>query len=62
MASAVGVMKMSNELIFDTSQHANKLKAAGVPEKQAEAQVEMMREIIDDKLATKKMWLWLKKI
>ncbi|CAL7964149.1 conserved hypothetical protein [Gammaproteobacteria bacterium] len=54
MASAVGIIKMSNELIFDTLQHANKLKAAGVPEKQAEAQVEMMREIVDDKLATKK--------
>ena len=36
---------MNNERSFDTLQYANKLKAAGVPEKQA--------EIIDSKLATK---------
>lgn len=53
MASAVGVMKMSYEQIFDTLKYANKLKAVGVPEKQAEAQVEMLAEIMDDKLATK---------
>jgi hypothetical protein len=53
MTSAVGVMKMSCEQIFDTLKYANKLKAVGVPEKQAEVQVEMLAEIMDDKLATK---------
>lgn len=47
-------VKMNNNRIFDTLQQANRLKAAGVPDKQAEAQVEMMAEIIEDKLATKK--------
>lgn len=46
-------MKMGNELIFDTLQYANRLKDAGVPEKQAEVQIEMIREIMDDKLTTK---------
>lgn len=54
MTSAVGVIKMSNELIFDTLQYANRLKAVGVPEKQAEVQAEALREIMDNKLATKK--------
>lgn len=54
MISSVGVMKMGSELIFDTLQYANRLKAAGVPEKQAEAQAEALREIMDAKLATKK--------
>lgn len=45
--------KMNNNRIFDTLQYANRLKAAGVPEKQAEVQVEMMAEIIEDGLATK---------
>ncbi len=48
-----GSLKMSGERIFDTLQYANRLKAVGVPEKQAEVQAEMMAEIIDDKLATK---------
>ncbi|MEI8054579.1 MAG: DUF1640 domain-containing protein [bacterium] len=46
--------KMSNERSFDTLRYANRLKAAGVPEKQAEVQAEMMAETIEDKLATKK--------
>jgi hypothetical protein len=46
--------KMSNTRIFDTLQYANKLKAVGVPEKQAEVQAEAMLEIIEDKLANKK--------
>lgn len=35
-------------------QYANRLKAVGVPEKQAEVQAEALREIMDNKLATKK--------
>lgn len=46
-------IKMSSELIFDTLQYAKKLKAAGVPEKQAEVHAEAMVELIDNKLATK---------
>jgi len=40
-------------LVFDTLQYANKLKAAGVPDKQAEVQAEAMAEIVEEKLATK---------
>jgi len=46
------VIKMGKQN-FDTLQYANRLKAVGVPEKQAEVQAEMLAEIIDDKLATK---------
>jgi hypothetical protein len=38
---------------FDTLGCFEKLKAAGVPEVQAKAQVEVLREVIEDKLATK---------
>ncbi|CAL7964141.1 conserved hypothetical protein [Gammaproteobacteria bacterium] len=48
------VIRMSNEKNFDTLKYANRLKAVGVPEKQAEVQAETMAEIIEDKLATKK--------
>jgi hypothetical protein len=48
------MLKVSHNRIFDTLQYANKLKAVGVPEKQAEVQAEVMADIIDDKLATKK--------
>lgn len=41
-------------LVFDTLQYANKLKAAGVPDKQAEVQAEAMAEIVEDKLTSKK--------
>ena len=44
---------MGNERSFDTLQYANRLKAVGVPEKQAEVQAEMLAETIDSKLATK---------
>ncbi|MEI8055326.1 MAG: hypothetical protein WCH10_04950 [bacterium] len=44
---------MSNERNFDTLQYANRLKAVGVPEKQAEVQAEVMAETIEGKLATK---------
>lgn len=53
---------MSNTaLIFDTLRYANKLKAAGVPEKQAEVQAETLAEIIDERLATKQDLEALKK-
>ena len=47
------VITMGNERSFDTLQYANRLKAVGVPEKQAEVQAEVLAEIIDSKLATK---------
>lgn len=40
-------------LTFDTLAYANKLKQAGVPEKQAEIQAETMAEILHNDLATK---------
>lgn len=40
-------------LAFDTLAYAKKLKAAGVPEQQAEVQAEAFAEIIDERLATK---------
>lgn len=52
---------MSNKRNFDTLRYANRLKAVGVPEKQAEMQAEMQAEtidkideIIDEKIATKR--------
>jgi hypothetical protein len=39
---------------FDTLGYFEKLKAAGVPEAQAKVQTEALREIIEDKLVTKK--------
>lgn len=46
---------MSNymALTFDTLAYANKLKAVGFSEKQAEVQAEAMAELIVDHLATK---------
>ena len=38
---------------FDTLGYFEKLKAAGVPEAQAKAQIEVIREVVEDKLATK---------
>jgi len=38
---------------FDTLSYVKKLKAAGVPEKQAEVQAETFAEIIEERLATK---------
>ena len=38
---------------FDTLGYFEKLKAVGVPEEQAKVQTEALREIIEDKLATK---------
>jgi len=45
--------KMSNEHNFDTLKYANKLRAVGITEKQAEVFAETMAETIDSKLATK---------
>ena len=39
---------------FDTLGYFEKLRAAGVPEAQAKVQTEALREIIEDKLATRK--------
>ena len=38
---------------FDTLGHFEKLKSAGMPEAHAKALVEVLREVIEDKLATK---------
>jgi hypothetical protein len=40
-------------MAFDTLQYANRLRAAGVSEEQAEVHAEALAEIIDEKLATK---------
>ena len=44
---------MPGAITFDTLAYVKKLKAAGVPEKQAEVQAETFAEIIDEKVATK---------
>lgn len=40
-------------ILFDTLAYSKKLKAAGVPEPQAEAHAEALAETIENKLATK---------
>jgi septal ring factor EnvC (AmiA/AmiB activator) len=45
---------MARTVNFDTLAYANKLKQAGVPDKQAEAQSEALAEIFDYQAATKK--------
>lgn len=40
-------------LAFDTLAYSKKLKAAGVPEQQAEVQAEAFAEIIEERLGTK---------
>lgn len=47
-------MSSSHAILFDTLAYANKLKNAGVPDKQAEAQSEALAHIFDYKAATKK--------
>jgi len=49
---SVGEAAMSTTT-FDTLGYFEKLKAAGIPEAHAKAQVEVIREVIEDKLATK---------
>lgn len=42
-----------SDITFDTLQYTKKLREAGVPEQQAEIQAEALKELIEDKLATK---------
>jgi hypothetical protein len=51
---------MTSTITFDTLAYVKKLKAAGVPEKQAEVQAETFAEIIEDRIATKHDILLLK--
>ncbi|MBF0133493.1 MAG: DUF1640 domain-containing protein [Magnetococcales bacterium] len=44
---------MSTAIAFDMLAYAKRLKAAGVPESQAEVHAEAMAELIEDRLATK---------
>ena len=44
---------MPSSIAFDTLSYVKKLKAAGVPEQQAEVQAETFNEIIEERLATK---------
>ena len=46
---------------FDTLSYAKKLKAAGMPDQQADVQAEALFELVDEKLATKKDLELLKK-
>ena len=39
---------------FNASKHVEELREAGVPDKQAEAQVRLLNDIIDSDLATKR--------
>ena len=43
-----------SETTFDTLKYAKKLVKAGFTEQQAEVQAEAIKELIDDKLATKR--------
>ena len=43
-----------SETTFDTLKYAKKLIKAGFTEQQAEVQAEAIKELIDDKLATKR--------
>jgi hypothetical protein len=45
---------MAHAVLFDTLAYANKLKEAGVPDKQAEAQCAALVELFDYQAATKK--------
>ncbi|MBF0133489.1 MAG: DUF1640 domain-containing protein [Magnetococcales bacterium] len=44
---------MSPAIAFDTLAYAKRLKAAGVPESQAEVHAGAMVELVEDRLATK---------
>ncbi len=48
-------------LAFDTLAYSKKLKAAGVPEKQAEVQAEAFAEIIEERLTTKQDIMMLRR-
>jgi len=45
---------MEKVLTFDTLAYAEKLQKAGFSQKQAKAQVEMMADVIENNLATKR--------
>jgi hypothetical protein len=44
---------MPDTMTFDTLSYAKKLKSVGFTEEQAEVQVEILAQIIDERLATK---------
>lgn len=44
---------MSTNISFDTLAYSKKLTSAGFTQQQAEVQAEALKEIIDDKIATK---------
>jgi len=45
---------MPSVMIFDTLAYAKKLKAAGVPDEQAEVQAEALKDIVNTELVTKR--------
>lgn len=51
---------MTGAITFDTLAYVKKLRAAGVPEKQAEVHAETFAEIVEDRIATKQDILALK--
>jgi len=50
-----------SSIAFDTLAYSKKLRAVGVPEKQADVQAEAFAEIIEDKIATSQDILSLKR-
>ncbi|HIJ83967.1 MAG TPA: hypothetical protein HPQ00_07155 [Magnetococcales bacterium] len=49
-----GELPVSTVIAFDTLAYAKRLRAAGVPESQAEVHAEAMAELIEERLATKR--------
>ncbi len=45
---------MPSVMTFDTLAYAKKLKAAGVPDEQAEVQAEALKDIVNTELVTKR--------
>ncbi|MBM2813719.1 MAG: hypothetical protein HW421_481 [Ignavibacteria bacterium] len=52
---------MGNGISFDTLAYTKKLKSVGFSEEQAETQVEILKSIMEDRLATKEDILDLKR-
>ncbi len=50
-----------SSITFDTLAYSKKLRAVGVPEKQADVQAETFAEIIEDRIATSQYILSLKR-
>ena len=50
----VMISSMSHAIAFDTLAFANKLKAAGVPERQAETHAEAIASLVNEQMATKR--------